>query len=154
MKVVPALGFALVASAAAAEPVNVNIDVFKMTGYVRAPIAAADKKATALPAPASVWNGSAWWQVLTYCSAMHDVQETRLEDGGEPAVAEQRTLARRYRDLAVERLKADRGISADAAGEFVEAETYYWTYSFLDQALNYRLEALTCRFVEGKSKMG
>ncbi|MDP1736037.1 MAG: hypothetical protein Q8L23_01200 [Caulobacter sp.] len=153
MKFSAALALSLFASAAVAEPANVNIDVFKATGYVRAPATPADKKAADLPAPASIWNGSAWWQVLTYCSAMHGVQELRLEDGGEPAVAEQRALGRRYHDLAIERLKTDRGIAADAAGKVVEAETYYWTYSFLDQTLNYRLEALTCRFAEGKSKM-
>lgn len=153
MKVVLALGLALSASVAMAEPANVNVDIFKATGYVRTPASATDRKAADLPSAVAVWNGSAWWQVLTYCSAMHFTQEQRIDTGATAETEAQHQLGRHYRDLAVERLTTDRGISAVAAGKIVEAETFYWTYGFMDQTLNYRLEAPTCRFAEVRSGM-
>lgn len=147
----------LLAAASASEPPNAGAGVFAQTGYTRAPVVAADKKAAGMPGPAAIWNGAAWWQVLTYCGTMHGVQRTRLElQGAAPTqLEEQETLSKRYYDLAMGRLAADRRITADEAWtSAVEAEDAWWFYSFADRSLNYNLEALTCRFAESRSKAG
>jgi hypothetical protein len=142
---------ALTLAAALHEPINPNAADFAETGYVRAPITAADKKIDNLPSTIAVWNGAAWWQALTWCSVMHGVQKLRLEKAGAPmaAVLEQQKLNQTYINLAMGRLVADRHITADEAWEnFGEAEDAYWTYSYMYQPLNYEREAMTCRLFQ------
>lgn len=157
MSTIPAIA-ALVA-ALLFEPANPNIELFNMSGYKRAPIVAADKKAADLPGPAAVWNGSAWWQVLTYCSAMHGVQAVRVRAAAGDVMAEtpeskaESTLSTHYLELALDRAAADRGISKDKAyDDLVDPEQVYWSDAFVQRPMNYRLEALTCRFAESRSK--
>ena len=124
---------------------------FASTGYVRAAVTAADKKAENLPAMAATWSGSAWWQALMWCADMHGVQKLRLErQGATPAqLDEQETLSKTYRDLATARLVADRGITADAAwNDVLEAEDAYWFLSFEGRDFDYRIESMTCRLFQ------
>ncbi|WGM38722.1 hypothetical protein [Caulobacter sp. NIBR1757] len=142
---------ALTLAAALYEPANPNAGEFAQTGYVRAPITAADRKIDKLPAAIAEWNGAAWWQALTWCSVMHGVQKLRLEKAGAPqaALLEQQKLNQTYIDLAMARLVADRHVTLDQAWEnFGEAEDAYWTYAYMYQPLNYEREAMTCRLFQ------
>lgn len=148
---------AVLTATSASEPPNPGADVFAQTGYKRSPVTPADKKATNLPGPAAVWNGAAWWQVLTYCGTMHGIRKLRIQydEGGTPEqLAEQDRLSEHYYDLAIERLATDRKISKDKVwDDFIQAEDAWWSYSWAGKPLNYNLEALTCRFAESRSKM-
>lgn len=124
---------------------------FAETGYVRAPVVAADKKTEGLPPQLATWNGSAWWQALMWCADMHGVQKLRLKrEGGTPAqLEEQETLSKTYTELATARLVADRGITAKAAWDDVlEAEDAYWFLSFEGRDFNYRLTSMSCRLFQ------
>jgi hypothetical protein len=142
---------ALTLAAALYEPANANLDEFNQTGYVRAPITAADKKIENMPALASAWNGAAWWQALVWCSTMHGVQKLRLEKAGAPQAAldEQQKLNQTFINLATARLVADRHITADQAWtDFAEAEDVYWSYGYMFQPLDYPRESMTCRLFQ------
>eukprot|EP01030_Chromulinospumella_sphaerica_P016819 gene16819-16634_t len=142
---------ALTLAAVLYEPANPNAGEFDQTGYVRAPITAADKKVENMPAAIAEWNGAAWWQALTWCSVMHGVQKLRLEKAGAPQAAldEQQKLNQTYIKLAMARLVADRKITADQAWDnFGEAEDVYWSYGYMYQPLNYEREAMTCRLFQ------
>ncbi len=156
MKFPAAIALSLIVTAASAgEPPNPNADTFNRSGYKRAPIIAADGKAAGLPGPAAVWNGAAWWQLLTYCGTMHAVHGLRLRAQGaaEAALKAQKDQGDRYYELAIDRLVADRKITRDQAwDDMIEAEDTYWTFSFMYQPLNFDQEALLCRFAEVRSK--
>jgi len=141
-------------TASRAEPANANLEGFKKTGYVRAAIDARDRKLTGLPPSASVWNDAAYWQILTYCASMHGVQKLRLEHAGQgkPALDEQEGLAKHYYELASAMLQKDRGVTEKAAQEILEPEDAYWTFSFMEQPLNYAPQAMLCRLAEVRSK--
>jgi hypothetical protein len=124
---------------------------FASTGYVRAPIVAADRKAETLPSAIGHWTGAAWWQALTWCADMHSVQKLRLERQGatQAQLDEQDTLSKTYMKLATDRLVADRGITADAAWDnILEAEDAYWFLFWEGRDLDYRVESMTCRLFQ------
>ena len=126
---------------------------FASTGYVRAPIVAADKKAENLPSALAGWTGAAWWQALTWCADMHSVQSLRVErQGGTKAqVDEQSALSKTFLELAKARLVADRGITPDAAwNDVLEAEDAYWFLSFEGRDIDYRIDSMTCRLFQSR----
>lgn len=141
-----------VGSQTMAEPQNPNLGTFKQTGYVRAAMDPRDRKVANLPPSAAAWNGSAFWQALTYCGSMHGAQGLRVKASGQAAVDEQDALAKHYMGLAIGALQKDRGVDAKAAQAIIEPEDAYWSFSFAEQPLNYPMQAMLCRLVESRSK--